>query len=224
MPLHIPAHVRDSRSRRSSEPVVADDFGNFQFKNLPVLEKANKDVIQKLRADAMQAQTKSSQNIGSSSPAVASPSPAPSLESSPIMPMQLKRTLSANKGSNRAQSPSLLGQSESSPSRGSHPPSPLLVSFSTGQHERRKTSSGSSSLSQQTSHSSSLQPGNFFEQAPRIQSCKQTTNVPSPIKSGKSGSVHPHVQASSRTPRFSRRLGTRETWQSPGWSGSRVGC
>lgn len=39
MPLHIPPHVRDSRSRRLSEPVVADDFGNFQYKNLPVLKR-----------------------------------------------------------------------------------------------------------------------------------------------------------------------------------------
>jgi serine/threonine-protein kinase RIM15 len=61
MPLHIPPHVRDGRTRRLSEPVPADDFGNFAFKNLPVLEKANKDVIQKLRAEAMQAQTQSYQ-------------------------------------------------------------------------------------------------------------------------------------------------------------------
>ena len=58
MPLHIPPHVRDMKSRRLSEPVIADDFGNFAFKNLPVLEKANKDVIQKLRAEAMAAQSK----------------------------------------------------------------------------------------------------------------------------------------------------------------------
>ncbi|KAL5347474.1 rim15, signal transduction response regulator [Pseudogymnoascus australis] len=58
MPLHIPPHVRDLKSRRLSEPVVADDFGNFAFKNLPVLEKANKDVIQKLRAEAIAAQSK----------------------------------------------------------------------------------------------------------------------------------------------------------------------
>jgi len=193
MPLHIPPHVRDARSRRLSEPVVADDFGNFQFKNLPVLEKANKDVIQKLRADAMQAQAKSASGVasaGASSPAVISPSPAPSLESSPILPMPLKRTLSANKGKNRPQSPSLLSHQSSSPSRGSQPSSPLLVSFSAGQgHERRKASSGSSSLSQQASNAS-LQPGNFFEQAPRLPvSFKAQSGAPSPIKNVKSGSV-----------------------------------
>ena len=198
MPLHIPPHVRDSRSRRLSEPAVADDFGNFQYKNLPVLEKANKDVIQKLRADAMQAQAKTASGASAPSSAV-SPSPAPSLESSPVLSMPLKRALSTNRGNNRPQSPSLLSQAESSPSRGSHPSSPLLVSFSTGQnHERRKTSSGSSSLLQQTSNpnSSTLQPGNFFEQVPRLPaSFKTPSNTPSPVKGAtKSGSVHLPMQ------------------------------
>ncbi|GAB7364095.1 hypothetical protein MBLNU230_g4647t1 [Neophaeotheca triangularis] len=195
MPLHIPPHVRDARSRRLSEPVVADDFGSFQFKNLPVLEKANKDVIQKLRNDAMQAQAKTAN--GTSTPATTSnavsPSPAPSLDSSPVLPMPLKRQLSANKGHghNRPQSPSLLKHDNSSPSRASQPSSPLLVSFSAGQnHERRKTSSGSSSLSQQTSNNS-LQPGSFFEQAPRLPvSMKANSTAPSPVKSSKSGSVN----------------------------------
>jgi serine/threonine-protein kinase RIM15 len=87
MPLHIPPHVRDIKSRRLSEPVVADDFGNFSFKNLPVLEKANKCVIQKLRAEAMTAQSK---------PLVVSPiastsaiSSAPALEGGPILPMHI---------------------------------------------------------------------------------------------------------------------------------------
>ncbi|KAK5131760.1 hypothetical protein LTR08_000591 [Meristemomyces frigidus] len=195
MPLHIPAHVRDARSRRLSEPVVADDFGNFQFKNLPVLEKANKDVIQKLRADAIQAHAKSANGSGPSSPSVVSPSPAASLEGSPILPMPLKRTLSANRGNTRPQSPSLLSQQSSSPSRGSQPSSPLLVSFTAGQnHERRKTSSGSSSLSQHTSNGS-LQPGNFFEQVPRLPiTFKATSAAPSPIKGAKPGSIQvPHA-------------------------------
>lgn len=195
MPLHIPPHVRDARSRRLSEPVIADDFGSFQFKNLPVLEKANKDVIQKLRNDAMQAQAKTAAGATSSTPtsSAVSPSPAPSLDSSPVLPMPLKRQLSASKahGHNRPQSPSLLSQSNSSPSRGSQPSSPLLVSFSAGQnHERRKTSSGSSSLSHQTSNNS-LQPGNFFDQAPRLPvSMKANSSAPSPVKNAKSGSVN----------------------------------
>ncbi|KAM0503435.1 hypothetical protein ACHAPB_004300 [Verticillium nonalfalfae] len=66
MPLHIPPHVRDLKTRRLSEPVVADDFGSFAFKNLPVLEKANKDVIQKLRAEALASQNKPSTSPGGS--------------------------------------------------------------------------------------------------------------------------------------------------------------
>ena len=183
MPLHIPPHVRDGRSRRLSEPVPNDDFGTFQFKNLPVLEKANKDVIQKLRAEAMQAQSKtSSGNSNATSPAVASPSP--SLESSPMLPMPLKRTMSANKGHNRPVSPSVQSGTNCSPSRGSQPSSPLLVSFGTGQsHERRKTSSGSSNLSQPNPQS--LQPGSFFE-VPRLSNnFKTTSNASSPIKMAK---------------------------------------
>ena len=161
MPLHIPAHVRDGRSRRLSEPVIADDFGNFTFKNLPVLEKANKDVIQKLRAEAMQSQAKPLASVASPATSTSSPS----LEGSPLLSMPLKRTLSANKGGNRPASPSNLGQANSSPHRASQPSSPLLVSFSAGNHERRKTSSNASTLSHQST--ASLQPGNFFE-VPRL--------------------------------------------------------
>ncbi|KAF1346907.1 hypothetical protein BDV97DRAFT_300535 [Delphinella strobiligena] len=185
MPLHIPPHVRDGRSRRLSEPMVADDFGNFQFKNLPVLEKANKDVIQKLRAEAMQAQSKSLPQAPSS-PAVSSPSP--SLESSPVLPGPLKRTMSSNKGNNRPASPSLLSQSNSSPSRASQPSSPLLVSFSAGKHhERRKTSCSGSALANQIS--ASLQPDNMLD-APRLPAgFKSLSTASSPIKIPKAGSV-----------------------------------
>ena len=188
MPLHIPPHVRSGRSRRQSEPLIADDFGNFQFRNLPVLEKANKDVIQKLRVDAMNAQAKSA-GTGSSagSPGLVAPSPAPSLDSSPVLPMPVKRTLSQSRAvHNRPQSPSLLSQAESSPSRGSHPSSPLLVSFAAGQnHERRKTSSGSSTLSQLTGQGNLLHPVNLFEQAPyQSTSLKNQSTVGSPVKGG----------------------------------------
>ncbi|GJC99691.1 response regulator receiver rim15p [Colletotrichum higginsianum] len=127
MPLHIPPHVRDLKSRRLSEPVVADDFGSFAFKNLPVLEKANKDVIQKLRAEALASQNK---------PTVISPggsvtSPGPALEVSPVLSNPVQRTISNAK--NRPQSPSGLSHANSSPSRASQPSSPLLVSFVAGQ-------------------------------------------------------------------------------------------
>ena len=181
MPLHIPAHVRDNRSRRLSEPVVNDDFGSFAFKNLPVLEKANKDVIQKLRAEALHGQSKLSgapTNSGNSSP-------APSLDASPLLPSPLKRTLSVQKVNNRPASPSNLSQTNSSPNRISQPTSPLLVSFSTGPvHERRKTSSTSSTLSHQSS--ASLQPGSFFE-VPRLSTALSATSAASsPIKTGRS--------------------------------------
>lgn len=152
MPLHIPPHVRDardSRSRRLSEPSIADDFGSFNFKNLPMLEKANKDVIQKMRQEAMQAQHRQSNPSSAAQTPVTSSQP--SLEGSPL-PMSLQRTMSQNKGQNRPSSPSGLSQANSSPSRPSQPSSPLLVQFSTGaNHERRKTSGSSSTASHQSS-------------------------------------------------------------------------
>ncbi|KAL1633219.1 rim15, signal transduction response regulator [Neofusicoccum ribis] len=187
MPLHIPPHVREGRSRRLSEPMATDDFGAFAFKNLPVLEKANKDVIQKLRAEAMQAQSKPPSTV--TSPSVSSPTP--SLESSPMVPMPLKRTHSTAGKGGRPASPS-VSQVSSSPSRASQPSSPLLVSFSTGQnHERRKTSSGASSLSHQPSNtsttSSSLQPGSFFD-APKSANNVKISGT-SPIKPAKTPGV-----------------------------------
>lgn len=186
IPLHIPAHVREGRSRRLSEPVAADDFGNFSYKNLPVLEKANKDVIQKLRAEAMLPQNKPGPAL--QSPSVTSPSP--SLENSPMLPGPLKRTLSTNRATGRPSSPSISGP-HSSPSRGSQPSSPLLVQFSTGQHhDRRKTSSSSSTLSHSTSNPSSLQPGSFFDPS-RLSGLRPSPEAISPIKLSKTPSAPP---------------------------------
>ena len=201
MPLHIPAHVRDGRSRRLSEPVATDDFGNFAFKNLPVLEKANQDVLQRLLAESTQRQGKMS--VSSQSPGPGSA--APSLEGSPLLPMPLKRARSANKGINRPASPSNLGLSNSSPSRTSQPSSPLLVSFSTGQnHERRKTSSTSSTLSHQSS--ASLQPGNFFE-VPKlpngISATSEASAASSPIRSNRN-SLGIQVRSPDRTTTMQR--------------------
>ncbi|KAF9883881.1 rim15, signal transduction response regulator [Aspergillus nanangensis] len=199
MPLHIPPHVRESRSRRLSEPSTTDDFGSFSFKNLPMLEKANKDVIQKLRQEALQAQQRQNpslpaqqqgqgqgeaQNQGQSQSLAqgqgASPSSTgPSLEGSPL-PMSLQRTMSQNKGNNRPSSPSSLSQANSSPSRPSQPSSPLLVQFSTGQHnhERRKTSGSSSTNSHQSS--GSFQPTSTDPS--RMASLKFSSTASSPIK------------------------------------------
>ena len=184
MPLHIPPHVRDTRNRRLSEPVIADDFGNFNFKNLPVLERANKDVIQKLRLEAMQAQ----QRPPTSVTAPVSATSGPSLEGSPLLPMPLKRTMSQNKGHNRPASPSSLSQTNSSsPNRPSQPSSPLMVQFSTGQnHERRKTSGSSSTFSHQSSGpqtTGTTQPSGYFE-PPRLSTNFKSgsSTASSPIK------------------------------------------
>ncbi|MBE3041119.1 response regulator, partial [Candidatus Bathyarchaeota archaeon] len=196
MPLHIPPHVRDLKSRRLSEPVPADDFGNFSFKNLPVLEKANKDVIQKLRAEALAAQNKQ-MAMASGNHGVTSP--GPSLDGSPV-PVQ--RTLSNAKASGRPQSPSGISHSNSSPNRMSQPSSPLLVSFVAGQGTdgRRKISSNSSSLSHQSGLS--LPP---FEQPHVPPSFQKAASVASssPIKAR--GSAPPPLalspQKSMSTPR-----------------------
>lgn len=183
MPLHIPPHVRDLKSRRLSEPVAAvDDFGSFSFKNLPVLEKANKDVIQKLRADALATQSK--QSSISPGPATSVTSPAPSLDGSPVLSSHLHRSVSNAKASNRTQSPSGYSLSNSSPSRVSQPSSPLLVSFVAGQgaEGRRKASSNSSSLSHHSGPA--LQPYSSFD-VPKVPPSLQkaaTTISASPVK------------------------------------------
>jgi serine/threonine-protein kinase RIM15 len=189
MPLHIPPHVaRDTRSRRLSEPVPADDFGNFTFKNLPVLEKANKDIVNKMREEAMQAQARgSSSQTASSSNTPASHTPSPSLEGSPLLPMPLKRAISMNRGHQRG-SPSGPSNATSSPSRPSQPSSPLLVQFSTRQsHERRKTSGSSQS-------SSSAQTSNVSEQ-PRDGNGMMTPAASSPVKA-----MHPLTTSPAKLP------------------------
>ncbi|CAJ2501591.1 Uu.00g044440.m01.CDS01 [Anthostomella pinea] len=185
MPLHIPPHIRDLKSRRLSEPVPADDFGTFAFKNLTVLEKANKDVIQQLKAQAMAAQNRSGVSPSSAHSAT---SPSPGLEGSPVLPMPIQRNVSNARASasQRPASPSAAGHANSSPNRASQPSSPLLVSFHAGQGAdgRRKVSSNSSSLSQQ-SGASSLQPGNFFEAPRTIPALHKSTSsnaAASPIK------------------------------------------
>ncbi len=187
MPLHIPPHVaRDSRSRRLSEPVIADDFGNFTFKNLPVLERANKDIVEKMRKEAMQAQARGysqSQAISATnSPALGSP--APSLEGSPMMPMPVKRALSISKGHRPGSPSSLGGTSNSSPSRPSQPSSPLLVQFSAAQHHERRKTSGSSQ------GSSSLNPGSFFD-IPHDAIRQGAQAASSPIKTARAPTLSP---------------------------------
>lgn len=192
MPLHIPPHVRDMKSRRLSEPVAADDFGNFAFKNLPALEKRNKEEIQKLRAAALTAQSKpttlspSTSNVGASGPNSASlsvTSPGPSLEASPVLSSSIQRTISNAK--NRPQSPSGLSHANSSPSRASQPSSPLLVSFVAGQgtEGRRKASNNASGLSQQLGSSSQSTPAMDVPRVPpSLQKAATTVAASSPVK------------------------------------------
>ncbi|KAG6278075.1 hypothetical protein E4U47_006206 [Claviceps purpurea] len=208
MPLHIPPHVHDLKSRRLSEPVVADDFGAFTFKNLPVLEKANKDVIQKLRADALASQSKQQSCLGHGGSSASLASPAASLDGSPIMTSHLHRSISNAKAGNCPQSPSGFSHATSSPSRMSQPSSPLLVSFVAGQgaEGRRKASSNSSSLSHQ-SGAAALQPLTGLEppKVPCSLAKAATTASVSPIKGR--GSIpaplalSPQKMASVSTPR-----------------------
>ncbi|KAF8455644.1 hypothetical protein BGX38DRAFT_138075 [Terfezia claveryi] len=171
IPLHIPWHVREGRNRRLSEPVNNDDFGSFAFKNLPVLEKANKDVIQRLRTEALKA------------PAVTS-NPASPMESSPCSSTKpLSRALSTsskNSSVKRPVSPSGVGgQTQATTfisSRSSQPSSPLLMSFTPGlggSSDRKKSSSNASSLSLQSSVS--VQAGAPVE-VPRLATTFSTLN------------------------------------------------
>ncbi len=184
MPLHIPPHVRDPKSRRLSEPFTPDDFGDFVYKNLPVLDKRNKNIVQQLRAEAALATQSKPSAI--SPGVVASPvqGPGPMLDSSPVLtntanPVQ--RAMTNAKASQRPQSPSGLNHAGSSPSRVSQPSSPLLVSFHAGPEGRRKASSNSSTLSQPAGPS--LQPGAFFD-VPRVPPSlqKAATTISSPVK------------------------------------------
>jgi serine/threonine-protein kinase RIM15 len=195
MPLHIPPHVaRDSRSRRLSEPVIADDFGSFTFKNLPVLEKANKDIVEKMKKDAMHAQMRgiNSQAVSlSNSPAPSSP--AGVLEGSPMLPLPVKRAISINKG-HRPASPSGLGNSTSSPNRPiqpSLPSSPLLVQFSTQQHHERRQTSSSSHGSNGHATGGNLQPGSFFDLPKDANGNILPSSTSSPIKHSRMSTASP---------------------------------
>jgi len=184
MPLHIPPHIRDLKTRRPSEPVASDDFGSFAFKNLSVLEKANKDVIQQLKAQAMAAQNRTALSPSSSH---SSTTPFPPLEGSPVLSMPVQKNLSNAKAAatQRPASPSATSHANSSPSRASQPSSPLLVSFHAGpgSDSRRKTSSNAPSFSQQ-SGPGSLQPVGFFDVPKSTPSLQKSVSavVPPPVK------------------------------------------
>jgi serine/threonine-protein kinase RIM15 len=90
LPLSIPPHVREHsrrRDRRSSDPPNEMDFGSFTFKNLPVLEKANKDTIERLRAE--------NASLGSPS------SPSSSLPPTSVLKLSRQKSISTPVGKNR---------------------------------------------------------------------------------------------------------------------------
>lgn len=49
MPLAIPPHLRERRVSKLNE--VQTEFGSFNFRNLPALDKANKDAINRLKSE-----------------------------------------------------------------------------------------------------------------------------------------------------------------------------
>ena len=83
---HIPAHVRDGRSRRLTDPVATDDFGDIALKGLPVLEKANQDVLRKLLQESAQRPNKKPTSVQSPGPGSA----GPSLEGSPLISVPIR--------------------------------------------------------------------------------------------------------------------------------------
>ncbi|RKF81224.1 putative serine threonine-protein kinase ppk18 [Golovinomyces cichoracearum] len=198
MPLHIPPHVRDMKSQRLSEPLIADDFGNFTFKNLPVLEKANKDVIQKLRAEAMAIQSKPA-NISPVSGLNTAISPGGTIECSPFLQNSVQKNITGAKvPPPRSSSPSGINQASASPNKASRPSSPMLVSFVVGQNAENRRTISSTSTSLTCNSASSSTHGNIFE-GPRMTANiqKQISGVSSPIKSSPSTTLSPSAITSS---------------------------
>ncbi|PLB37089.1 protein kinase RIM15 [Aspergillus candidus] len=158
MPLHIPPHVRDSRNRRLSEPSLADDFGNFAFKNLPMLEKANKDVIQKLRQEAMQAQQRSVPPPGAQ-PQQPQPQPQqhPSQQSSQQSSLDSSQVQGQGQSHSQAQSQGQGSGSNSGPTSTASGPSlegsplPMPLQRTLSQNKGNNRPSSPSSLSQANS-------------------------------------------------------------------------
>lgn len=145
VPLSIPPHVRDSRSRRLSEPVAIDDFGSFSFKNLPMLEKANKDVIQKLRQEALQAQQRQSASGGQAQPQGQGQNQGPAPAPAPAPPTQQQ----SEAPQPAPPPPQAAPQSPSAPSlEGSPLPMPLQRAMS---HSKGHRPSSPSNMSQANS-------------------------------------------------------------------------
>lgn len=201
LPLHIPPHVRDVRNRRLSEPMAQDDFGAFNFKNLGMLEKANQDIIQRLRAETS--------CRGGSSPS----SPGPSLDNSPLISsLPILRQISTSRSNARPASPSISSsQSNASPHRISQPSSPLFVSFSAGlSGPTRKVSGAASGLINsintslpRDSNPSAPQSAGVFKM-PAMPIISTTQSSPSKSKIPTPTSLSPHKLGVMMSPGRSR--------------------
>lgn len=112
VPLHIPPHVRNAGNRRLSDSNVPDDFGSFAFKNLPMLDKANKNTLSRIvtenleRRNSITAETsKRPRGLSISTTSSFQRPESPSFSSRHISPVR-QMTLPSN-SSNSAQSPLL---------------------------------------------------------------------------------------------------------------------
>lgn len=95
--LAIPLHMRERRASKLNDKT--SEFGSFQFRNLPALDKANKDVINRIKAEHLEHRNSVS---SSSSDSGVTRSRNYSISSA----SQLKRSLSPSASVMRSQSPS----------------------------------------------------------------------------------------------------------------------
>lgn len=129
LPLHIPPHVREGRSRRLSEPIPVNDFGTFAFKNLPVLDKANKEIIGKLKMESLEHQRESSRSGKSVNLRSSMASPLQSISS-------ISTTSTPSTGSSRHSSPTRHISSSAQRLM------PVISSTSSGSESPQKTTAG----------------------------------------------------------------------------------
>ena len=127
---HPPPATEDTRMQALVDDVDAnDDFGAFNFKNLPVLKQANDDVIRKLRVDSM---------VPIEQKLEIAPSLTNRSHSLSIKPNNRGRRKPSNVMANGPPSPSTSTSSTAStPSRGSIPPSTPCTIPALPQHFRR---------------------------------------------------------------------------------------
>lgn len=98
--LAIPMHLRERRPSKLSDG--SNEFGSFQFRNLPVLDKANKDVINRIKAEHMEhrgsisSSSSDSRNYSNSTPLKRSSSPSVLRSQSPGLNSLVQTPTSVN--------------------------------------------------------------------------------------------------------------------------------